>query len=117
MRSAWDGGRAADGTFETVTWHRAERFTGASQTVSLLGGTYKVYAAGERQDDPVTVEFMDKGTGKALGTFELGGAPPAKRGILTLSTASICLMTVKPDKTVHARRVQSYDVVIGLVRQ
>jgi hypothetical protein len=114
---ATDGGRPDDGTFETVTWHRSERFTGASQTVSLLGGTYKVYAAGERQDDRVTVEFMDKGTGKILGTFELGGAPPVKRAILTVATASICLMTVKPAQTVHARRVQSYDVVIGLVRQ
>ena len=112
-----DGGRPANGTLETVTWHRAQRFSGASLTLALLAGTYRIYAAGERQDDPITVEFMDRGTGRVAGPFSLGGGLPLKRALLTLDNAAICVITVRPAKAVHARRIKSYDIVIGLVRQ
>jgi hypothetical protein len=112
---ARDGARPEDASLESVTWHRTARTAGVSTTVALLGGHYTLYASGERADDPITIDVFDKGTGSFYGRFVLSGVPPHTRSTLTLPTASICLVTVKPPPPVALGRAASYDVAIGLV--
>jgi hypothetical protein len=112
---AHDGVQSEDASLESVTWQRTARAPGVSTTVALLGGHYKLYASGERADDPITIDVVDKGTGSFYGRFVLSAVPPHTRSTLILPTASICLVTVKPPAKVARGRARSYDVVIGFV--
>jgi hypothetical protein len=74
---AAEGLTLADAHIETVTWRRVERFVGASGTAALLGGTYNVYAAGERPEDRVNLRSSTGRTVLRLDSFHWeAGYPP-----------------------------------------
>lgn len=114
---ASDGRNPNDARIEEIVWHRANRFSGAATTVSLVSGEHRLYAVGDVTSDSIDIEVIDKGTGESLGRFVLDGRLPAKPATLVVKAPSICLVTVRPAKIVHARRVKSYSVAIGIVRQ
>jgi hypothetical protein len=114
---AAEGLTLADAHIETVTWRRVERFVGASGTAALLGGTYNVYAAGERPEDRVNLTIVNRADGTAIGQFSLGGGLPARSGTIVVRRASILALGIEPARLVVNRRMATYNVALGFVRR
>ena len=113
-----DGDDPAAAIIETITWRYAGPDS-ASVTVSLLSGTYKIYASGELADDPVIVEIVDKSAGpigRSLGSFVLSSGGPTRSERVKLSAASFYLVTVRPPERVQWAESKAYDIVVGLLR-